>query len=139
MTGNAPEDAIREDDEGDGDGNPGDDDDTAGNGPPIIPQQHPIIGRLSTTSYPNENIDPDTGKWIPRTKWTETHDQLYAKLCYAVLLFKSPRKTNYVISGGKQWYVDWASGQMVRLLPPAYGEENMWGPWQVIAPENRRI
>lgn len=135
------ESAIDEDDEDEGEANAdGDNDNRPGNGPPIIrSDHHPIVGRLSTTSYPNENIDPDTGKWVPRTKWTETHDQLYAKLCYAVLLFKSPRKTNYVISGGKRWYVDWESGRMIRLLPPAYGEDNMWGPWQVIAPENRLI
>ena len=76
---------------------------------------------------------------MPRSKWTEKHDELYAKLCYAVLLFKSPRKTNYVVSRGKQWYVDWDSGRMVRVLPPAYGEVDLWGPWQVIAPENRLI
>jgi hypothetical protein len=98
---------------------------------------HPIVGRLSTTSYPNESIDPVTGKWRPQHGWTETHDQLYARLCYSVLLFKSPRKSNYVISRGTRWYVDWATGRMVRVLPPAYGEVDVMGPWQVIMPENR--
>ncbi|KAK3340984.1 hypothetical protein B0H65DRAFT_278041 [Neurospora tetraspora] len=101
--------------------------------------QHPIVGRLSTTSYPNENVDPDTGKWRPRQIWTETHDHLYAKLCYSVLLFKSPRKSNYIISNGKRWYVDWATGRMVRVLPPAYGEVELFGPWQIIRAENRLL
>ncbi|KAB5558066.1 hypothetical protein GE09DRAFT_1221204 [Coniochaeta sp. 2T2.1] len=91
-------------------------------GPSRIEGQHPVVGRLSTTSYPNESINPDTGKWEPRHPWTLTHDQLYAKLCFSVLLFKSPRKSNYVICKGKQWYVDWQTGRMVRVLPPAYGE-----------------
>ncbi|KAK4156744.1 hypothetical protein C8A00DRAFT_12366 [Chaetomidium leptoderma] len=100
---------------------------------------HPIVGRLSTTSYPNESIDPDTGKWVPQHPWTTTHDQLYARLCYSVLLFKSPRKSNYVIARGMRWYVDWGTGRMIRVLPPAYGEVDVMGPWQVIMPENRRI
>ncbi|KAK0621450.1 hypothetical protein B0T17DRAFT_591339 [Bombardia bombarda] len=100
---------------------------------------HPVVGRLSTTSYPNEHVDPDTGKWAPRHKWTVTHDQLYARLCYAVLLFKSPRKSPYIISKGKRWYVDWATGRMVRVLPPAYGDVELWGPWQTIMTENRLI
>jgi hypothetical protein len=100
---------------------------------------HPIVGRLSTTSYPNENIDPDTGKWRPPHNWTTKHDQLYARLCYSVLLFKSPRKSNYVVCRGVRWYVDWPTGRMVRVLPPAYGEVDVMGPWQVIHTENRRI
>jgi len=100
---------------------------------------HPIVGRLSTTSYPNENIDPDTGKWRPQHHWTPVHDQLYARLCYAVLLFKSPRKSNYIVNRGKRWYVDWETGKMVRVLPPAYGEVDVMGPWQVIRAENRLL
>ena len=126
---------IHEDDHGRG--NQGQDDYGAfGRG---VIGQHPIVGRLSTTSYPNENVDPDTGKWRPRQVWTETHDQLYAKLCYSVLLFKSPRKSNYIISNGKRWYVDWSTGQMVRVLPPAYGEVEFFGPWQVIRAGNRLL
>ncbi|KXH50957.1 PH domain-containing protein [Colletotrichum simmondsii] len=98
-----------------------------------------ISSRLSTTSYPNEAIDPDTGKWAPEHQWSAAHDLLYAKLCYSVLLFKSPRKSNYIISKGKRWFVDWATGRMVRVLPPAYGEIDFFGPWQVIHTENRRI
>ena len=134
--GNRPGSTIAEDDEDreeGGEGNP------AGFAGPPVPQQHPIMSRLSTTSYPNEHVDPDTGKWAPRHKWTVTHDQLYAKLCFAVLLFKSPRKSNYVVAKGKRWYVDWDSGRMIRVLPPAYGEQDLWGPWQVISPENRLI
>jgi hypothetical protein len=109
---------------------------TSGQGPRT---GHPIVGRLSTTSYPNENIDPETGKWKPHHAWTATHDLMYARLCYSVLLFKSPRKSNYVISQGKRWYVDWATGRMVRVLPPEYGEVDVMGPWQVIMPENRLL
>ncbi|KAJ0341754.1 hypothetical protein COL922a_001848 [Colletotrichum nupharicola] len=108
-------------------------------GPSYARNNEPISSRLSTTSYPNEAIDPDTGKWSPEHQWTSAHDLLYAKLCYSVLLFKSPRKSNYIISKGKQWFVDWATGRMIRVLPPAYGEIDFFGPWQVIHTENRRI
>ncbi|KAL2016557.1 hypothetical protein VTK56DRAFT_3414 [Thermocarpiscus australiensis] len=135
-----------EDAEGEGDGGPGGEppDPAYGEhgegGHPYGPRtDHPIVGRLSTTSYPNESIDPETGKWKPQHHWTATHDQLYARLCYAVLLFKSPRKSNWVISRGKRWYVDWATGRMARELPPAYGEVDVMGPWQVIMPENKRL
>ncbi|RCI15124.1 hypothetical protein L249_6405 [Ophiocordyceps polyrhachis-furcata BCC 54312] len=95
--------------------------------------------RLSTTNYPNASIDPYTGKWFPEHKWSSAHDLLYAKLCYSNLLFRSPRKSNYIISKGKQWVVDWGTGRMVRVLPPAYGEIDYFGPWQVIHTENFRI
>ncbi|KAK0722802.1 hypothetical protein B0T26DRAFT_739917 [Lasiosphaeria miniovina] len=122
------------------DGEPiGDDDGVSGYAALANRTEHPIVGRLSTTSYPNEHIDPDTGKWAPQHKWTETHDQLYARLCYAVLLFKSPRKTNYVISKGKRWYVDWTTGRMIRVLPPAYGEVELIGTWSGYMAENRRL
>jgi hypothetical protein len=114
----------------------GDDQGGPGHGPRT---DHPIVGRLSTTSYPNESVDPVTGKWGPQHHWTLTHDQLYARLCYSVLLFKSPRKSNYVIARGKRWYVNWNTGRMVRVLPPAYGEVDVMGPWQVIMPENRLL
>lgn len=64
---------------------------------------------------------------------------LYAKLCYSNLLFRSPRKSNYIIHKGKKWFVDWSTGRMVRVLPPAYGEVDYFGPWQVIHTENIRI
>ena len=57
--------------------------------------------RLSTTSRPHEGVDGETGKWRPGHVWTTTHDMIYAKLCYAVLLFRSPRKSNYIIMKGK--------------------------------------
>lgn len=102
--------------------------------------QHPVMGRLSTTSYPNESINPDTGKWEPHHPWTVTHDQLYAKLCFSVLLFKSPRKSNYIVAKGKQWYVNWQTGRMIQVLPPEYGEiSEPLGPWQSYMPENRLI
>ncbi|KUI64690.1 hypothetical protein VM1G_00231 [Cytospora mali] len=95
--------------------------------------------RLSTSSYPNESVEPETGKWRPRHLWSSTHDMVYAKLCYAVLLFKSPRKSNFVIFKGQRWHIDWSTGQMSRVQPPSYGEPEFWGPWQVIHAENTRI
>ncbi|CAM1505438.1 Fc.00g110750.m01.CDS01 [Cosmosporella sp. VM-42] len=106
---------------------------------PIPPPRIDPVHRLSTTSYPNLEIDPGSGKWLPEHQWSSAHDMLYAKLCYSNLLFRSPRKSNYIISKGKQWFVDWQSGRMVRVLPPAYGEIEWFGPWQVIHTENRRI
>jgi len=134
-------DQEEDDDEGQGVGDQtiqeGEDQPAAG--PSRTDSQQPVAGRLSTTSYPNESINPDTGKWEPRHPWTIQHDQLYAKLCFSVLLFKSPRKSNYVVSKGKQWYVDWQTGRMVRVLPPGYGEVEPLGPWQSYMPENRLI
>lgn len=98
-----------------------------------------VMPQLSTTSQQNESIDPETGKWSPRHGWSVTDDYLYAKLCYSNLLFKSPRKSNYVISKGKQWYVDWATGRMVRVLPPAYGGLDYFGPWGFVKIGSRRI
>ncbi|KAG6004294.1 hypothetical protein E4U21_001191 [Claviceps maximensis] len=97
------------------------------------------IRRMSTSSYSNPSVDPHTGKWFPEHKWSSAHDLLYAKLCYSNLLFRSPRKSNYIISKGKQWFVDWGTGKMVRVLPPTYGESDFFGPWQVIHTENVRI
>ncbi|KAK8034766.1 PH domain-containing protein [Apiospora rasikravindrae] len=45
---------------------------------------------------------------------------IYAKLCYSPLLFRSPRKSNYVVVQGSKWCVDWTTGRMVRVLPPGY-------------------
>lgn len=98
-----------------------------------------LAHRLSATSYHNVSINPHSGKWFPDHRWTEAHDMLYAKLCFNNLLFRSPRKSNYIISKGKQWFVDWTTGKMVRVLPPAYGEVDYFGPWQVIHTENMRI
>lgn len=108
---------------------------TEGPAPPRLDPAH----RLSTTSYPNVGIDPHDGKWVPEHRWTSAHDALYAKLCYSNLLFRSPRKSHYIIKQGKKWYVDWSTGRMVRVLPPAYGEVDYFGPWQVIHTENMRI
>lgn len=107
--------------------------------PSTLPLRREHLNRFSTTSYPNLAIDPHTGKWFPEHGWTTAHDMLYAKLCYSNLFFRSPRKSNYIISKGKQWFVDWATGRMVRVLPPAYGEVDYFGPWQVIHTENPRI
>ncbi|ORY69897.1 PH domain-containing protein [Pseudomassariella vexata] len=106
---------------------------------PIPTTLEPLPSRLSTTSYPNEAIVPETGKWRPQHQWTSAHDMVYAKLCYAVLLFRSPRKSNYIIMKGKRWFVDWTTGRMVRVLPPGYFEAEVTGPFQVWSAENRRI
>lgn len=112
---------------------------------PTTPTHHPpmrvehVATRLSTTSYPNDAMNLETGKWTPRHAWTSAHDMLYAKLCYSVLLFKSPRKSNYIVAQGKQWFVDWATGRMFRVLPPGYGEVELFGPWGTIVTENKRI
>ncbi|KAK6088351.1 ph domain-containing protein [Seiridium cupressi] len=103
------------------------------------PSSEPLPSRLSTTSYPNESLNPETGKWRPRHEWTAAHDMVYAKLCYAVLLFRSPRKSNYVIAKGKKWFVDWTTGRMIRVLPPGYFDHEVVGPWQVWRSENVRI
>ncbi|KAF4465994.1 hypothetical protein FALBO_7151 [Fusarium albosuccineum] len=112
----------------------GDEEDIAEPPPRIDP-----IRRMSNTSYTNLGIDPVDGKWIPEHRWSSAHDMLYAKLCYSNLLFRSPRKSNYIISKGKLWYVDWTTGRMVRVLPPAYGEIDYFGAWQTVHTENRRI
>ena len=130
---NAEKEEDEEDDEEEGEGEEGDERRTH---PPRIDPMH----RLSTTSYPNLAIDPFSGKWFPEHKWSSAHDLLYAKLCYSNLLFRSPRKSNYIIEQGKQWFVDWQTGRMVRVLPPNYGEiYDFFGPWQVIHTENRRL
>jgi hypothetical protein len=135
------EEEEEEDGRGVGDGDGEDDDENEGDNnvtapPPRIDPVH----RLSTTSYANASIDPHSGKWFPEHQWSSAHDLLYAKLCYSNLLFRSPRKSNYIISKGKKWYVDWTTGRMVRVLPPAYGEVEYFGAWQVIhTTENRRL
>ncbi|KAJ4010480.1 hypothetical protein NW752_005155 [Fusarium irregulare] len=103
------------------------------------PPRIDLARRLSTTSYNNMGIDPVDGKWIPEHQWSTAHDLLYAKLCYSNLLFRSPRKTPYIINKGKKFYVDWTTGRMVRVLPPAYGEIDYFGAWQTVHTENRLI
>lgn len=105
-------------------------------GPVAGPSREPA-SRLSMTSYQNDEIDYLSGKWAPAHHWGPVHDMHYAKLCYSVLLFRSPRKSNYIISRGKKWFVDWMTGRMVRVLPPEYGEIDLFGPWQTIHTENR--
>jgi len=103
------------------------------------PSRPEPMSRFSITSYPNESIDYLSGKWAPAHYWGPEHDMRYARLCYSVLLFRSPRKSNYIVSKGKKWFVDWATGRMVRVLPPDYGEIDMLAPWHVVHTENRRI
>jgi len=72
---------------------------------------------------PRPSIDEESGKWHPDSQWSAMHDMMYAKRCMAVLMHRSPRKTNYVIMKGKQWIVDWATGKLTRWGPPEYDEE----------------
>jgi hypothetical protein len=97
--------------------------------------------RLSTSSYPNDEIDQLSGKWYPEHHWTSNHDLLYAKLCYNNLLFRSPRRSKRIISNGREWHVDWTTGRMVRVLPPQYGEIGDYvDAWQFVhTTENTRI
>ncbi|KAH7328601.1 hypothetical protein B0I35DRAFT_473287 [Stachybotrys elegans] len=107
---------------------------------PAVPHPRTDARRLSTSSYPNQEVDQISGKWFPEHRWSSAHDLLYAKLCYNNLYFRSPRKSKYIISGGKEWFVDWSTGRMVRVLPPQYGEINDYiGPWQFVHVENTRI
>ncbi|KAG5947227.1 hypothetical protein E4U59_001740 [Claviceps monticola] len=93
------------------------------------PRTRPMTRRrLSASSYLNPSVDPHTGKWFPEHEWSSAHDLLYAKLCYSNLLFRSPRKSNYIIRKGKQWFVDWRTGKMARVLPPTYGEIDLFQP-----------
>ncbi|KJR81007.1 uncharacterized protein SPSK_05045 [Sporothrix schenckii 1099-18] len=99
-------------------------------------------GRMmnAPAGFRHHAVDATTGKWQPSHRWTKTHDMVYAKLCYATLLFRSPRKSNYIVMRGKQWLVDWSTGNMVRVSPPRYGEiETQPGPFQVLRTENTRI
>jgi hypothetical protein len=70
---------------------------------------------------PATNLTPD-GKWAPPHFWTANYDMLYAKRCMAILLSRSPRKSNLVIMKGRQWIVDWETGDLKRVGPPEYGE-----------------
>lgn len=112
------------------------------------PSDHPFQTSRRDMSMPrfsmssadaHDDVEPETGKWRPRHLWSATHDMVYAKLCYAVLLFKSPRKSNFVIFKGQRWHIDWSTGQMSRVQPPTYGEPEFWGPWQVLHADNPRI
>jgi hypothetical protein len=79
---------------------------------------------LSNTaiSETHPSISPETGKWRPEHQWSATYDMMYAKRCMAILTCRSPRKSNIVIMKGKQWIVDWATGELTRCEPPDYGE-----------------
>lgn len=94
---------------------------------------------MTSTEAQHDDIESETGKWRPLHLWSATHDMVYAKLCYAVLLFKSPRKSNFVIFKGQRWHIDWSTGQMSRVQPPSYGEPEFWGPWQVLHTDNPRL
>lgn len=104
---------------------------------PITGPSREPASRLSISSYPNDEIDYLSGKWAPAHHWGPVHDMHYAKLCYSVLLFRSPRKSNFIVNRGKKWFVDWMTGRTARVLPPEYGEIDLFGPWQIIHTENR--
>lgn len=110
-------------------------------GSPFVETELPDVSmpRFSLASTRNNDVEQGTGKWRPRHLWSSTHDMVYAKLCYAVLLFKSPRKSNFVIFKGQRWYIDWSTGQMSRVQPPSYGQPEFGSPWQVVHADNRRI
>ncbi|PHH53470.1 hypothetical protein CFIMG_005132RA [Ceratocystis fimbriata CBS 114723] len=100
----------------------------------IGPQRmRPPIYNLSI----RDPVNYDSSKWAPQHAWTDTHDLIYAKMCYSVLLFRSPRKSPYVISKGTQWKVDWQTGQMTRVLPPQYNKDDTT-PWEIIHTQSMR-
>lgn len=80
------------------------------------------LTRATTTPSLNPSIDLETGKWRPEHNWSAMYDMIYAKRCSPVLNAKSPRKSNFIIMKGKRWLVDWATGHLTRVEPPAYGE-----------------
>jgi hypothetical protein len=91
------------------------------------------VARISARSAPSAvsiprkrearpSISPETGKWQPDHGWNARKDMIYAKHCMAILLSRSPRKSNLVIMNGKQWIVDWDTGELTRCEPPDYDE-----------------
>jgi hypothetical protein len=85
----------------------------------------PVMQQLfAARSRSTESVNSETGKWEwePKHTWTRAHDRVYAKLCYAVLHYASPRKSDFIVAKGKQWRVDWETGRMVSIGPPGYYE-----------------
>lgn len=75
----------------------------------------------SGTGMPDSPSASEFGKWRPSHENRPPGDDLrYARLCYAILLFSSPRKSDYIIKRQTKWHVDWESGRMTRALPPLY-------------------
>jgi hypothetical protein len=81
--------------------------------PPHIRQQ-----ALKKALRPNQSITAD-GKWKPVHNWSPTYDMMYAKKCMALLLARTPRKTNIIIMKGKRWIIE-PSGSLTRCDPPDY-------------------
>lgn len=77
-----------------------------------IPRKRPV----------RPSISPETGKWQPEHGWSARKDMIYAKHCMAILLSQSPRKSNIIIMNGKQWIVNWDTGELTRREPPDYNE-----------------
>lgn len=66
---------------------------------------------------------PEAGKWKPHHDTPPPEADLrHGRLCFAILLFGSPRKSNYIVKRQTKWFVDWETGRMVRVLPPTYAE-----------------
>jgi hypothetical protein len=89
--------------------------------PPIPNPSLPDLTRAATAPE-NSSIDCETGKWRPSHRWGAMYDLIYAKRCMAILSSNTPRKSNKVIIRGKEWIVDWSTGTLTRLGPPAYQE-----------------
>ena len=60
------------------------------------------------------------GKWRPEHGWCSHHDMLYAKRCMSVLTSKAPHKSKLLVLNGKQYHIDWSTGDLTSLEPPAY-------------------
>jgi hypothetical protein len=81
-----------------------------------------VVLNITRTRPTGPSISPETGKWQPDHGWSARKDMIYAKHCMAVLLSRSPRKSNLIIIKGKQWVVDWETGKLTRCDPPDYAE-----------------
>lgn len=88
---------------------------------PTLRESAPPLTRANTAPE-NPSIDSETGKWRPVHRWTALYDLIYAKRCMAILASNSPRKSKFVMIKGKEWIVDWATGNLTGTGPPEYGE-----------------
>lgn len=93
------------------------------------PSSGPMVRTMASRSLSettahtlHPSIEPETGKWQPYHQWGPLYDMQYAKRCMAILTERSPRKNNFLVMKGRLWVVDWATGRVERLEPPAYGE-----------------
>jgi hypothetical protein len=90
---------------------------------PVLPNTTSrVVLNITRTRPTGPSISPETGKWQPDHGWSARKDMIYAKHCMAILLSKSPRKSNFIIIKGRQWVVDWETGKLTRCDPPDYAE-----------------